>query len=130
MGDRTSVTLEVPQAYKGRALDIIGGEPEEIYQDEHVFEGRWDEVNYGGEYEHQKLVKNSIPHILTWATGSAYGPGSVVFDGQNSYEVSLLFDELCVVVPVDPDGSIDPGDLANAVNYYQAAERIRQPTPK
>ena len=128
MGDRTSVTLEVPKAYEGRALDIFGGEPEEIYQDEHVFEAKWLEVNYGGEYEHQKLVKHGIPHILTWAMGSAYGPGSVVYDGQNSYEVSLLFDEHCVVVPVDPAGSIDPTDLANAVNYYQATERIRQPT--
>jgi len=128
MGDRTSVMLEVPQAYKDQAIDIFGGEPQEVYQDEDIFEAGWCEVNYGGEYEHQKLVKHGIPHILTWASGGSYGPGSVVYDGQNIYEVDLLFDEPDVVVPVNSDGTVNPLALANVVNYYQAVEQLRNLT--
>lgn len=124
MGDRTSVTLEVPQAYKSQALDIFGSEPQEIYQDEGIFEAKWEEVGWGGIDEHERLVKQRIPHILTWANGSSYGPGSVVYNGQNSYEVSYLFDEDRPVVPVDPDGAVNPTELANVLNYYQAVKQL------
>ena len=125
MGDRTSVTLEVPQVCKDQAIDILGGEPQEVYQNEGIFEARWDEVNYGGESEHQQLVTRGISHILTWADGGSYGPGSVVYNGQSSYEVSFLFDEECAVVPVDLDGTVNAIELANVLSYYQAVRQLR-----
>jgi hypothetical protein len=126
MGDRTHVTLEVPQAHKDKAIEILGGEPQDVYQDGAIFEARWEDVNYGGINEHVQLVKYRIPHILTWLSGGNYGPGSLVYDGQDIYEVNLLFDEPCAVVAVAPDGTINPTNLAIVINYYQVAQKFRQ----
>ena len=79
MGDRTSVTLDVPMFYKEAAMAIfVDNKPEDDFESEKgsIQHFRWNEVNDGTLDFLNDLRDAGIPYNSNWDAGHEYGAGT------------------------------------------------------
>jgi hypothetical protein len=80
-----------------------------------------DQANYGGTEWKGYLVKAGIPFIGWNSAGCDYGAMIWAFDGVDETE---CLGEGYALVPVLPDGTIDPSALWEAMDYYRVLGNV------
>lgn len=76
MGDRTTVTLTVPNEYVDTVEQISEAQEREITLDSELTYLTYYEVNYGELHFLKKLKEQGIPYDSAWCDGDEYGPGT------------------------------------------------------
>lgn len=96
MGDRTQVSCTIGNK---DLLRLFGNSWYQVMTEQFFFdeakkhngyvEFSCDEANYGGYEILEKIQDLNVPFIFIWGKGQEYQSGSVVSDGNKSYEVVL-----------------------------------------
>ncbi len=126
MGDRSHVIFCVSREYRKDIVELLD-EPVAEYESQvgRSVEMEWDEVNYGGQEEHEQLLAKKFPHIMRWAAGESYDAGSLCFDGEDVVEVAELDVAGYIVVTVNSEtGEIHDGQLEEAQAFLRMHDKL------
>ncbi len=124
MSDNTWVSIEVSAKHNDTVTSILG-QPEDTRSSDGICWMQWLDVNYGGYVQHDLLVEQEIPHIITWGAGRSYGSGSTVYFNHNTHEIKTCHNGDLALIEVSRNGTVSPGAIQNARNYYSAVEEFR-----
>ena len=126
MGDRTYVSLHVPNEHAARVSEIAGKEytkPEDENElDELTFYG-FTEVNYGVLPFLKTLQQEGIAYDSEWNAGGEYGKGTehCRFSEKGELEIKMVYDEnLGVSLPALLEAIDDHEALKTIIRNHQA----------
>ena len=122
MSDPTNVTVYVSEKQVQDVVGAFGRLPDEGGTYEGYQRLYFEEVDYGGEYEHKKLVEKGSTHIMQWGNGSSYTEGMLVFLG--GHEVFMV--DCIESTPVVPyiDGEPVEHELERVLRFEKAKNEL------
>ena len=82
-------------------------------------------VDEEANYAHASNLPENVPYVAVFGSGSSYGPGEIVCDGERSVEVATGH-EGGYVLNFDEAGTPDPRDIEHIRDFLELKRRVER----